>query len=155
MEIRVLYFGDIVGEPGREAVEEILPSLREEFQPDVVFANAENATHGKGVSYAHYKELLALGIDAFSTGDHIWQSVDIAQEMERPDLMLIRPANYAGTPGKGFLDLVIKGKRIRLINLLGRVFTGANVDNPFLELDKILAEPGYDHAIVDFHAEAT
>ncbi len=155
MEIRVLYFGDIVGEPGREAVKQLLPELRDQLQPDVVFANAENASHGKGISYEHYKELHALGIDAFSTGDHIWQSPDIAQHMDNPDLQLIRPANYAGAPGRGYLDIVIKGKRLRLINLLGRVFTGANVDNPFLELDKILAEPGYDHAIIDFHAEAT
>jgi len=155
MEIRVLYFGDIVGEPGRAAMAELLPALRDEFQPDVIFANAENATHGKGVRYEHYRELKALGIDAFSTGDHIWQSPDIASEMDNPDLMLIRPANYAGTPGKGYLDLVIKGKRLRLINLLGRVFTGANVDNPFLTLDTILDEPGYDLAIIDFHAEAT
>lgn len=155
MEIRVLYFGDVVGEPGRQAIAELLPGLREEYQPDVIFLNAENATHGKGISFEHYKELKALGIDAFSTGDHIWQSPDIVQEMDNPSLMLVRPANYVNSPGRGYLDLTVKGKRIRLINLLGRVFTGANVDNPFTTLDRILEEPGYDHAIVDFHAEAT
>lgn len=155
MEIRILYFGDIVGEPGRKAVAELLPALRDEFQPDIIFANAENATNGKGVSLDHYKELISLGIDAMSSGDHIWQSPDITAEMDRPDLMLIRPANYNNAPGRGFLDLTVKGKRLRLINLFGRVFTGANVDNPFLKLDDILNEPGYDLAVVDFHAEAT
>jgi metallophosphoesterase (TIGR00282 family) len=155
MEISVLYFGDIVGDPGRAALAELLPDLRKEFNPDVVLANAENATKGKGVSFQHYYELKNLGIDAFSTGDHIWQSPDIAQYMDDASLQLIRPANYEGAPGRGYLDLTVKGKRIRLINLLGRVFTNQNVANPFIMLDTILAEPGYDHAIVDFHAEAT
>jgi metallophosphoesterase (TIGR00282 family) len=155
MEIKLLYFGDIVGEPGRDAIAELLPQLREEFQPDVIFANGENATHGKGISLGHYHELKGYGIDAFTTGDHIWQSIDIVSELDHPDILVARPANYAGAPGRGYLDLTVCGKRLRLINLLGRVFTGANVDNPFLTLDTILSVPGYDLAILDMHAEAT
>jgi metallophosphoesterase (TIGR00282 family) len=155
MEISLLYFGDIVGDPGREAIAELLPELKEQYKPDLVLANAENATKGKGVSFAHYQELKKMGVDAFSTGDHIWQSPDIADYMNDSTLDLIRPANYMNAPGRGFMDLTVCGKRVRLINLLGRVFTGANVDNPFLMLDGILKEPGYDIAILDFHAEAT
>ena len=155
MEISILYIGDIVGDPGRAAVAELLPALREQFNPDLVLANAENASYGKGVTVEHYWELKKAGVDAFSSGDHIWQSKDIVPELDKPEIELIRPANYHDAPGRGYMDLTVKGKKIRLINLLGRVFTGANVDNPFLELDVILAKPGYDHAIVDFHAEAT
>jgi 2',3'-cyclic-nucleotide 2'-phosphodiesterase len=155
MEIRVLFIGDIVGEPGRDAVAELLPQLREEFAPDVVIANAENATHGKGVSFDHYKQLSKLGIDMFTSGDHIWQSQDIVPELDNPNVAVIRPANYAGAPGKGYRDIVVKGKRLRVINMMGRVFTGANVDNPFHTLDTILDEHGYDLAMIDFHAEAT
>jgi metallophosphoesterase (TIGR00282 family) len=155
MQISVLYIGDIVGQPGREAVAELLPGLKEEFKPDVIFANGENATHGKGISKGHYDELSKLGIDAFSSGDHIWQSIDIVPELDNPKYNIVRPANYHGAPGRGYIDLTIKGKKLRLINVMGRIFTGANVDNPFLILDEILAIPGYDFAVVDFHAEAT
>lgn len=155
MTISVLYFGDIVGEPGRQAVAELLPELKEQFQPDLILANAENATHGKGISFEHYQELKKLGIDAFSSGDHIWQSPDIDKYLDDSTLQLIRPANNNGAPGRAYIDLTVKGKKIRLINLMGRVFTGANVDNPFLTLDNILKEPGFDYAIIDFHAEAT
>jgi 2',3'-cyclic-nucleotide 2'-phosphodiesterase len=155
MEIRVLCIGDIVGGPGREAVAELLPGLKEEFEPDLIIANAENATHGKGVSFEHYKELSKLGIDMFTSGDHIWQSPDIVPDLDNPNVAVIRPANYAGAPGKGFRDITVKGKRVRVINLMGRVFTGANVENPFHTLDAILDEHGYDIAIIDFHGEAT
>lgn len=156
MNISILFFGDIVGHPGRDALAQLLPELREQYKPDVVFANAENATHGKGISKQHYDELSRLGIDAFSTGDHIWQSSDIAEYLDDPDIRVIRPGNYHGVPGKGFVDVIVKGKRVRLVNLIGRVFTGANVDNPFLTYDAIAHQyPEPDVVVVDFHAEAT
>ncbi len=156
MKISILYFGDIVGEPGRDTIAEWLPKLRAEYSPDLVFANCENATHGKGVNKAHYEELMKMGIDAMTSGDHIWQSNDIVPYLDRPEIMIVRPANYTNVPGKGYLDLTVKGKRLRLINLIGRVFTGANVESPFHVLDKVLKEhPVADINVVDFHAEAT
>lgn len=170
MEISLLFIGDIVGRPGREAVAELLPNLKEKYQPDLIFANIENATHGRGVSKEHYHELKALGIDAFTSGDHIFALKEILPDLDRPEVMVLRPANYTDAkwlkddgaeetvvvPGKGWLDLEVKGKRLRLINLLGSVFTTPNVANPFLEADKILREyPAPDLAVVDFHAEAT
>jgi metallophosphoesterase (TIGR00282 family) len=156
MKISVLYFGDIVGRPGREAIAEALPQLREEFQPDLVLANIENATHGRGVMKKHYDELRRLGIDAFSSGDHIWHNEDIFPHLDNPDVTIARPANYGDVQGRGYVDIIVKGKRVRVVNLLGRVFTGANVDNPFHTADKVLAQqPAADVVIVDFHAEAT
>jgi metallophosphoesterase (TIGR00282 family) len=156
MKFSVLYIGDIVGEPGREAVAELLPQLKKELDPDLILANGENATHGRGLNLAHYKELSKLGIDAFSSGDHIWRYEDLVNELDKPDVMVIRPANYSKAVGRGFVDLTVKGKRVRLINLMGRVFMKEGLDNPFLAFDKAFAEyPAPDAVIVDFHAEAT
>jgi len=157
MEFSVLYFGDIVGEPGRSVVAEVLPDLIKEFEPDLVLANIENATHGKGVLPKHYAELRKIGIDGFSSGDHIFRFDELYPEMNKPDFMLARPANYPDkAPGKGYLDFVVKGKRVRLINLMGRVFMHNNVSSPFEMFDRI-AEigPKPDAIIVDMHAEAT
>ncbi len=151
MQISILFLGDVVGEPGRKAVAELLPQLREEFQPDLVVANLENATHGKGVSLEHWRELRDLGIEVATGGDHSWQTKSL-EVFDDPGVL--RPANYQG-PGKGYVDVVVKGKRIRVLNLIGTVFTGAYVPQPFAVADEILKRPGYDLAIVDFHAEAT
>ncbi len=102
MEINVLFIGDIVGEPGREAVAEILPGLRKKYDPDLILANADNATHGRGFSRRHYDELMKLGIDGFSSGDHIWRYEDFVAELDKPDLMVARPANFHKAPGRGF-----------------------------------------------------
>lgn len=156
MELKVIFIGDIVGRPGREAVAELLPQIREKYKPDLILANAENATHGDGLSPEHYRWLLNLGIDAFTMGDHVWAKAELIPEMDKPETMLVRPANYHAAPGKRYLDLTVLGKRVRLINLLGRVFMNAQVDNPFHVADELLAiQPKPDAVIVDFHAEAT
>ena len=156
MKFSILYFGDIVGEPGRDAIAELLPKLREEFKPDLILANAENATHGRGLNRRHYDELRRYGIEGFSSGDHIWRNDDFVGELNNPDVWVTRPANYPEAPGKGYLDFTVMGKRIRLINLIGRVFTGVNVDSPFQVFDRLVEEmPKPDAVLVDFHAEAT
>lgn len=156
MELRILYIGDIVAEPGRKAVAELLPALKDQYQPDLILANGENTTHGRGMNRAHYDYLRSLGIDGFSSGDHIWHVEDFVQELNNPEIMVARPANYVDAPGRGFLDFTVKGKRVRLINLMGRTFMGNNVDSPFHTFDRLLNEqPKPDLLLVDFHAEAT
>ena len=156
MQFSVLYLGDIIGEPGRDAVAELLPQLKKKFDPDLILANCENATHGKGISRHHYEYLLSLGIDAFSGGDHSWQGESVLMEPDAGKLLIARPANYPGAPGRRFIDLTVKGKRVRLISLVGRVFMGSNVDSPFSTFDELVGElPKPDAIIVDFHAEAT
>jgi metallophosphoesterase (TIGR00282 family) len=163
MTFSLLYFGDVVGSSGREALLELLPGLKEKYSPDLVLANVENATHGKGVSLKHYQEFLAMGIDGMSSGDHIWQVDEMVDAMRQDrdnkgkELKLIRPANYPSiAPGKGHLDLIVKGKKVRLINLQGRVGMPTPLDSPFERFDRLMEElPPVEATIVDFHAEAT
>ena len=157
MEATILFFGDIVGRPGREAVAEALPELRKQYAPDLVLANLENVTHGRGVLPKHVQELMNLGIDAFTAGDHLWKFKEILPELDRPNIPIVRPANYPKTvPGKRYLDIIVKGKRVRILSLIGRTFMHAPVDSPFAVLNEILAvQPLPDAVILDVHAEAT
>jgi hypothetical protein len=156
MRITVLFFGDIVGRPGREALADALPALKEQYTPDLILANGENATHGRGLSAAHAKELLGLGIDCLTTGDHVWKCEDLYPLLDTPTVPVIRPANYPNSPGRGFYDLSVRGMTVRVVNLMGRVFMGEGCESPFTALDNILATtPRPSAVIVDFHAEAT
>jgi len=156
MELKVLFFGDIVGEGGRAAIAQQLLDWKQEHRPDLIIANAENATHGKGLQASHAKALRDLGIDVLTGGDHTWKYEDIYPVLEDEKSQVLRPDNYEDSPGRGVVDVVVLGRRVRIMNLLGRVFMNANVDNPFLRFDDLLAEgPTPDVVIVDFHAEAT
>lgn len=155
--MRLLIIGDIVGRAGRKALRTLLPPLKEEFKPHLIVANGENAAGGFGITEKIKDEILSLGVDVITLGNHAWDNKDIysfIQEEER----LIRPANYPPhTPGRGYMELYIEGKRFLIINLLGRVFMEP-VDCPFRFLDSILAEyqeEGPDYIVVDFHGEAT
>lgn len=133
-----------------------LPELQAKYDPDIVLANAENTSHGRGLTIDHYKELLDMGIDALTSGDHIWHVKDLYPILDKAETKIIRPANYPTSPGKGWLDVTVKGKRIRVVNLIGRVFISPNVDSPFKSFDEAFqAQPEPDAVIVDFHAEAT
>ncbi len=156
MDLSVLFFGDVVGEPGRDFLAEQLPLLREKYKADLVVVNAENATHGHGLNTTHYKELKKLGIDVFTMGDHIWNQQDLIPTLEAKNEPIMRPANYSQAPGKAFVDVVVLGKRVRVLNLVGRVFMRDSVDNAFRTFDEIIAKaPTPDLVIVDYHAEAT
>jgi 2',3'-cyclic-nucleotide 2'-phosphodiesterase len=156
--MRILFIGDIVSEPGRNAVKELLPQIKTDFSPDIVIANAENITHGRGFTKEAIEEMQNVGVDFFTGGDHtFWQkgSEDIIDS-----LPMIRPANYPpSVAGSGYkiVDLGSKGT-ILIINILGRVFFSNQLDSPFNEIDKILEEhkdQNITEILVDFHAEAT
>jgi metallophosphoesterase (TIGR00282 family) len=156
--IKILFIGDINGKIGRETVKKILPKIKSEYHPDLVFANAENAAHGAGVTEATIKELLAAGIDHFTTGDHAFDAKQLELFDKYP---ILRPANFlTGVPGHGYKIIEWKNEKILLINALGQVFMPMNQDNPFHKLDEILAkhrlsEKKLSAIIVDIHAEAT
>ncbi len=153
----LLFFGDIVGKPGRHAVASYLQTLRETGNfPQVVAANAENVTHGFGLMERHYHELLNTGIDVLTGGNHTWDRREILEYIESAD-HLLRPANLPATmPGTGCRVFEIRGVKIGIINLIGQVFMG-NYNSPWERLDQMVADLKRETPIVflDFHAEAT
>jgi len=157
--MRILMIGDIFGRPGRNTVKNVLPELRMSEKIDLVVANAENMHHGKGVSDKLVQELREVGVDFFTSGNHVWKERSIYSFLDKTDYPLIRPANYApGVPGKGFQVLEIQGKKVLVINVMGRVFMHQSLDCPFRVTEKILADFGKEKfaaILVDFHAEAS
>lgn len=153
--MRVLMIGDIIGKPGRQTLSRLLPSLRRELEVDLVTANAENTAGGFGLTPKTARNLMDAGVDVMTSGNHIWDKKDIIPHME--EFPLLRPANYYGAPGRGWL---MHGD-VMVLNLQGRTFMPANIDCPFREADKRLAEAESDLGrpppvvLVDFHAEAT
>lgn len=154
---RILFLGDVVGRPGRQAVRELLPVLRERFAPDVVLANGENAAGGKGITEKAYRALLEAGVDALTMGNHTFDNREIFKFVEKADRMVI-PANWPpGVPGRRVLFLEKGGSTLAVLNLHGRLFTGGFLDCPFRTLETLLPEVRKRTPLVfvDFHAETT
>lgn len=153
-EIKILFIGDIVGRPGRRAVKEYLLKNRSKY--DLVFANAENLSAGKGITFEKYEETLDYGIDYFTSGNHIWSYKEFVEKLDDPETKVLRPENYPkDKPGKGIAFLSAKGHKILLLSLQGRVFMRDDVLDPFSVAKKIADENGDSIIIIDFHAEAT
>jgi metallophosphoesterase (TIGR00282 family) len=157
--MRLLFLGDIVGRPGRNAVVERLPALRERWRLDCVVVNGENAAGGFGLTEAICDEVLLAGADVVTLGNHAFDQREALVFIERQP-RLVRPANYpAGTPGRGAAMVETRtGARVLVVNLMGRLFMDA-LDDPFAAIDRELdACPlgrGADAIVVDMHAEAT
>ena len=144
--------GDVVGRPGRRAVSALLPGLRDEYGIDLVVANGENAAAGFGLTLDTAQDLFDAGVDAITSGNHIWDQKEIIPYLDT-ELAILRPLNYPSTtPGKGYVDV----KGVLVVSLIGRVFVG-NFDCPFRAMDALLEKMGESHKVVlvDFHAEAT
>jgi metallophosphoesterase (TIGR00282 family) len=155
--MRVLILGDVMGRPARRAVRDLVPSLIENEEIDLVVANAENSAGGMGVDLKSARELLSAGVQVLTSGNHIWKKKEIYPFLDEQE-SLIRPANYpAGAPGKGWCVWQHNGLRALVINLQGRVFMPNHVDDPFRCVDEILKQHGSRSpvVIVDMHAEAT
>jgi hypothetical protein len=151
--------GDVVAKPGRKAVASVLPQLRKEEKIDLVIANIENLSHGKGASKEHVEELRGLGVDIFTSGNHIWFKKDFYETLET-DATVIRPANYpADNPGFGFTIANVSKKKVLIANLLGRQWIDEPVDEPYRVIDSLLTDQiekeKPDFVVLDFHAEAT
>ena len=150
--VSILAIGDIIGKPGRLAVRELLPGLRQQYRLNLVIANAENAAGGLGLTPDTAEELLNAGIDVLTTGNHIWVHKDIIPCLDN-DMPILRPLNYPpGVPGRGY----IINRKAMVINLMGRTFM-SDIDCPFRAVDQLLAELTQKPPVivVDFHAEAT
>lgn len=155
--MNILFIGDIVGRPGRDAIKNLLPGLKKEYGLDFVIANAENAAGGSGITQKVSEELFACGVDVLTSGDHIWKKAEIFELINR-DGRILRPLNFPpGAPGSG--AAVFKsgsGAKVGVINVNGRVFMEA-LECPFrasmAAAEELLKETKI--IIVDIHAEAT
>ncbi len=155
--VNLLFIGDIMGRAGREVLAEHLPRLRKELNVSLVIANGENAAGRAGITSSVADELWSNGVDVITLGDHAWDQKEIVKSIEDLD-RLIRPANFARAPGKGFTTIQIpSGHVIGVVNLLGRVFIPYHPDCPFRKADEIVTQiqPYVSAIIIDFHAEAT
>jgi len=157
--MRILFFGDVVGKIARKALKIALPDLKKEFEPDVIIANIENVAHGTGITEHTKQELKSLGIDYFTSGDHIFDKPEIGESINQKDFDLIRPANYSQTdPGHGYKIVEVGTRKLMIVNLSGQVFMKKECTNPFTAIDEILNKTKNENLngiIVDFHAEAT
>jgi metallophosphoesterase (TIGR00282 family) len=156
--IRILFLGDIVGEPGRKAVIEQLPILKQAEALDFIIVNGENSAGGKGITPKIAIDLLRAGAAVITTGDHVWDQQEIVDYFPT-EPRLLRPLNYPdGTPGNGSVVLETAKGRVAVMQVQGRSFIQPPLENPYLaaenEAERLRAD-GVGPIIVDFHAETT
>ncbi len=155
--MKILFFGDIVGRLGREAIKKHIDKLVKKYQVDFVIANGENATHGKGLIEKHYYELLNAGIDCITLGNHYLSKDRICEYIDEADA-LIRPLNLLKDfGGSGSLTFDVNGQLVRVTNVLGTAFMKEEVSAPYAALKELIDNTKDENSIhiVDFHAEAT
>jgi len=154
--MRIFALGDIVGENGLKKAREIVPALKKEKNIDFIIMNGENSAGGMGITEKLFKEMLSIGADVVTMGNHTWGKKDIFNFIDHPQL--IRPANYPkGVVGKGYTIRECKGRKVAVVNLIGRTDMNVLSENPFIKINEVLEEINSkaDIIIVDFHAEAT
>jgi hypothetical protein len=163
--VKLLFIGDIVGQPGRRAVTELLPRLREQHALDFVVANGENSAGGSGITPKTAAEIFSAGVDVITSGDHLWDQKEV-MELLAGEQRFLRPLNYpADVPGRGsgVFEVQRPGSKVKgplsvaVLNVQGRTFMPTQLDNPFplaVEAVKHLREQT-KIIFVDFHAEAT
>jgi metallophosphoesterase (TIGR00282 family) len=154
--LTVICVGDVFGEPGRRAVQMLLPKLKKQHEADLAVVNVENSASGFGVTPLIARTFLEQGVDVMTSGNHIWDKKEIIEYIGKENLLL-RPANYPpGTPGAGSIVVKAGPHKVAVLNLMGRVFL-PQLDCPFRkadeELERLRAETPI--IVVDMHAEAT
>ena len=155
--LRLLFLGDIIGEPGRSAVIAMVTKLKAEWEIDFIVANGENAAAGRGITGKISIDLLRAGIAVITTGDHIWDQKDIISYIDT-EPRLLRPLNYPpGTPGHGSIILETAKGTVGVINVQGRTFMLPNLENPFrlIEEEVLRMQEETRVIFVDVHAETT
>ena len=155
--MKLLFIADIVGQPGRRAVKELVPALKRQHLVDVVVANGENSAGGSGITVGTAAEIFSAGVDVITSGDHLWDQKEV-MELLANERRFVRPLNYPlVTPGQGSFVFLREGSPpVAILNLQGRTFMPP-LENPFLAA---LAEVKRLHQttrniFIDFHAEAT
>ena len=154
--MKILAVGDIVGENGLNKLKDLLPTIIEKENIDFTIVNAENTSGGMGLTDKDFNVLQKMKIDAITMGNHTWGKKDIFAFIDNPKIM--RPANYSkGVPGKGYNIYECKGKKIAVMNLIGRTDMSLLSENPFTVADELVNKLSKeaDIIILDFHAEET
>ena len=155
--LKLLFLGDIIGEPGRRAVTETIPTWKKERGIDFVVVNGENSAGGRGITPKITIDLLRAGVAVITTGDHVWDQKDLAPYIDS-EPRLLRPINYPeGVPGQGSIVLETPKGKVGVINVQGRTFMQPPLDNPFAALDRAVAAMSEETPVifVDAHAETT
>jgi hypothetical protein len=159
---KILFIGDIVGKGGRKVLLEVLPQWKTEYKPDAVIVNVENIAHGKGVTVNTMESIAPLNIDAYTSGNHVFDKKELAEEVFEKYPNIIRPSNYTGNwPGHAYYRFSKNDQQYLILNLNATVFMEKQFEgpiaNPFLAVDQLLLDQGQkgDIIIVDFHSEAT
>lgn len=151
----ILFLGDVVGKPGRDAVREHLPALKAKYLPRFIIINGENSAGGLGITDKIAEEFYALGADAITLGNHTFNKREIASYLDsgKP---IVRPQNMAhGIPGRGMIQIQKEGTQLAVINLSGRVQMDPAYDDPFRAFDELTKDLQTPHVFLDFHAEVT
>ena len=153
--MKIMFIGDIYGNPGISYFAEKVGFLKETYKPNIMFANAENADNGKGLSFKIYKNFQKLGVDLMTMGNHVWKNKQIKNFIDKSNV--IRPINDTQELGQGYKIIDCKDKKILVMNALGRVFINPKLHCPFKTIDNVLEQnkTKYDFSFLDFHAEAT
>lgn len=152
--MKVLFIGDVVGEVGRQMIEDYLYRVKKDYQIDFVIANVENATHGKGLNKKHYDFFVFQGIDCMTMGNHTFDKKELLDFIDEADRLIVPYNQPKPLPGISTRVFKVKGKNIRVTNVLGCVFMDSRYANPFDDIDKYL-DLKQDIHIIDIHGEAT
>lgn len=154
--MRILTVGDLIGESGLKKAKEVVEEIKEKENIDFIIVNGENVAEGMGITLKHFNNILSMGTNVVTMGNHTWAKRDIFSFINHEQL--IRPANYPeGVPGKGYIICKCKDKKIAVVNLIGRTEMGVLSENPFIIGKKLVEKlkKEVDIVIVDFHAEAS
>ena len=154
--MNILAVGDLVGNVGIQELKKRLPKIKKDYKIDFTIVNAENSAEGMGITEKNFNDILSIGVDCITMGNHTWGKKDIFKFIDHPKLL--RPNNYPeGVCGKGYNIYKCNNKKIAIINSMGRAEINIGLENPFLITNKIVEEikNDVDIIILDFHAEAT
>lgn len=153
--MRILFIGDIYGEPGREILSKELPNLKFKYKPNLIIVNGENAAHGRGITKKIYKEFMEMGIHVITMGNHTFSNYELANFINDESINIVRPCNYYNAPGYGYKVINYNDKKVLIINVLARTYLNLSLENPFIAVENILNSVKHDYSFIDFHGEAT
>ncbi|MFA5692047.1 MAG: TIGR00282 family metallophosphoesterase [Acholeplasmataceae bacterium] len=151
--MKILFIGDIYGEPGVNYLIENLKYLKQEYHPNLIIANAENSSNGRGINKEIYKKLMKSGVSLLTMGNHTWKNPALKTFIEESNI--IRPINDGSNLGVGYKVINYNNIKVLVINALGVAFMNEKYEAPYLMIEKVLNEIPHDYSFLDFHAEAT